>query len=87
MSNKVIISNYKDKPCSFFIQNNRLIQMQVLASDSKIGSVYIGKIKNVLQNIKAYFVEIDNQEICFLPFSEATHAFCLNRKRAERLVQ
>lgn len=87
MSNKVIISNYKDKPCSFFIQNNRLIQMQVLASDSKIGSVYIGKIKNVLQNIKAYFVEIDNQEICFLPFSEATHAFCLNRKRAGRLVQ
>ncbi len=87
MNGKVIITNYKDKICSFLIQNNRLIEVHTLESYSKVGSIYVGKVKNVLQNIQAYFVEIADKEVCFLPFAETNTAFCLNRTVNERLVQ
>lgn len=87
MNGNVIITEYQDKLCSFLIKNNRLIQMHTLESQSKIGCIYVGKIKNVLQNIQAYFVEIENKEICFLPFSEAENAYCMNRNVNGQLVQ
>ncbi len=87
MSRNVLITNFQNKICSFLIQKNRLIQMQTLENQSKIGCIYVGKVKNVLQNIQAYFVEIENKEICFLPFSEATNAYCVNRNISGSLVQ
>ena len=87
MSGNVVITNFQDKPCSFLIKNNRLADMHILESSSKIGSIYIGKVKNVLQNIQAYFVEIADKEICFLPFSEAENALCFNRSVNGKLVQ
>lgn len=87
MSGNVVITNYQDKTCSFLIQNNRLIQMHTLENKSKIDCIYVGKVKNVLQNIQAYFVEIENKEICFLPFSEASNAYCMNRKVSGQLIQ
>ena len=47
-----------------------------------IGEVHIGKVKNVLKNIHAYFVEIGNGQICYLSFKDAAAAFVLNRKVA-----
>lgn len=61
--------------------------MHSLENHSKIGYIYVAKVKNVLQNIQAYFVEIENKEICFLPFSEAQNAYCLNRNITGQLVQ
>lgn len=76
---KVIITKYEEKICSFLIHNNRLLAVNTLSSESRIGSIYVGKVKNVLHNIQACFVEIANKEICFLPFRELTNAYCLNR--------
>jgi len=87
MSGKVLITNYQEKTCSFLIQNHRLIQMHTLENKSKIGCIYVGKVKNVLQNIQAYFVEIEDKEVCFLPFSEAENAYCMNRNSNGQLVQ
>ncbi len=76
---KLIITNYKDKTCSFLVDKNRLLAANILEAKSKIGSVYIAKIKNILTNINACFVEIENGEICFLPLSEAEKPCCVNR--------
>ncbi len=76
---KVIITKYEDKICSFLMHNNRLLCVNTLNNDSEIGSVYIGKVKNVLHNIQACFIEIAQKEICFLPFRELTNTFCINR--------
>ena len=79
MSKNVIITKYADKACSFLIQDNRLLSVNVLNTADRIGSVYVGKIKNILHNIQACFVEIANREICFLPFSEMQNPICINR--------
>ena len=76
---KVVITKYEEKICSFLLQNNRLLAINSLTNESRVGSVYVGKVKNVLHNIQACFVEISEKEICFLPFAEVENAFCLNR--------
>lgn len=84
---KVIITDYENGICSFLIKENRLIAANKLESDSKIGNIYIGKVKNVVKNIDACFVEIADKEICFLPLKEAQNPFCINRVYDGRLVQ
>uniref|UniRef100_UPI0040578C99 ribonuclease E/G n=1 Tax=Acetatifactor sp. TaxID=1872090 RepID=UPI0040578C99 len=87
-SGKLLFTEYRKKLCAFFLQDNRLLAAQVMtSSENQIGAVYIGKIKNVVKNINACFVEIANEEICFLPMKTAIHPILLNRAYDGRLLE
>lgn len=51
-----------------------------------LGNIYVGKVKNILKNIEAAFVEIAGGKICFLPLSEAQHPVITNRTFDGRLL-
>lgn len=87
MNNKVILTEYQNKLCSFLVKNNRLLDVQCMDDHSKIGKIYIAKVKNIVKNLDACFVEIADKEICFLPFKDATSPFCLNKNITGSLVQ
>lgn len=73
--------NGTKKLLSLLVQNNRLLHVQA-ESGSDIGSIYIGKVKNISSNIGACFVEIAPGKICFLPLPEAedkSNTLLLNR--------
>lgn len=53
---------------------------------SLIGNIYVGKVKNIVKNIDAAFVEIKKGVLCFLPLSEAEDAIFANHKENSRLV-
>lgn len=77
---KLIFTNYKGCNWALLCNDNRLISAEVLPNTpSKIGAIYIGKVKNVVSNIDACFVEIKDGELCFLPLKEAQTPFVLNR--------
>lgn len=85
---KLIFTAYQDRMCAFLICADRLRAMQVLEeAPSKIGAIYIAKVKNVVKNIDACFVEIADGEICFLPLREANVAFLLNRNADGRILE
>lgn len=85
---KVLFTSYKERNCAFLIRKDRLTAACVLAETaSKIGAVYIGKIKNMAKNIDACFVEISDGEICFLPLKKAVSPYLLNRIYDGRLVE
>ena len=85
---KLIFTAYQDRMCAFLIYADRLRAMQVLEEmPSKIGAIYIAKVKNVVKNIDACFVEIADGEICFLPLREANVAFLLNRSVDGRILE
>lgn len=84
---KLIITNYKGKDTALLIKNNRLISLYTIENDSIIGNIYVGKVKNVVKNLNACFVEISNKEIAYLPFSEAKNPILLNRKYDGRILQ
>ena len=53
---------------------------------SLIGNIYVGKVKNIVKNIDAAFVEIKKGTLCFLPLNEAEDAIFANHKENSRLA-
>lgn len=87
-SGKLLFTTYRQKSCAFFIRNERLVAASLLPTAANtIGAIYIGKVKNVVSNINACFVEIANGEICFLPMKEAQFPYLLNRVADGRILQ
>ena len=85
---KVLFTSYQGRDCALLIQRDRLTAACVLSEmTSKIGAIYIGRIKNMVKNIDACFVEIADGEICFLPLKEAAFPCLLNRTYDGRLVE
>ena len=86
---KLLFTNCFDKKIAALIDDNRLTGLYVLEQKglSKVGAVYIGKVKNVVKNIGACFVEIEGGELCFLSLKEAENAYLLNRPGDGRILQ
>ena len=53
---------------------------------SLIGNIYVGKVKNIVKNIDAAFVEIKKGVLCFLPLTEAEGAIFVTPKEHDKLV-
>lgn len=98
---KLIFTKYKGHDCALLIHNDRLKAASFFHSGKRtdaqlgnggkvpaaIGAIYIGKIKNVVKNINACFVEIANGEICFLPMKNAVTPYLVNRTYDGRLLE
>ena len=52
---------------------------------SLIGNIYVGKVKNIVKNIDAAFVEIKKGVLCFLPLSESEEIVFVNHKENHNL--
>ena len=87
MSTTFCITTYENRLCGCLLKDNRLFQLQFFSSEtSLLGNIYIGKVKNILKNIDAAFVEIAGGQTCFLPLSEAENPVLTNRVYANKLV-
>ena len=86
---KLVFTEYKGRQCALLLKGGRLIAASFFSHDgnSKIGAVYIGKVKNITKSIEACFVEIGEGEICFLPLKKAQAPFLTNRTWDGRLLQ
>lgn len=92
---KLIFTTYKGHDCALLLRGNRILAaslsregfLAASGSGGKIGAVYIGKIKNIVKNIDACFVEIADDEICFLSMKNAVAPYLLNRTYDGRLLE
>lgn len=59
MSKEVIITNYKNQYMIASLCDGKAVEIFFKAPDSlRIGDIFIGKVKNIVENIQAAFVEI-----------------------------
>lgn len=85
---KLILTKYHNKSLALLIADNRLLQVAVFEENaSKVGDIYLGKIKNVVRNIEACFVEIEAGELVYLPFSQYDNVFLVNRTPDGRILE
>ncbi|MBO4982126.1 MAG: ribonuclease E/G [Lachnospiraceae bacterium] len=87
---KLIFTDYQGQQAALLIRDNRLKAIQFLPEQqSKVGAVYIGKVKKAVRNLDAYFVEIGakTREICFLSKKDAAYPFLLNRAYDGRILE
>lgn len=88
MNNKLIITKKDNSIVSAFFEENDMVQVNVEYVDSGriLGNIYIGKIKNIVKNINAAFVEIANGKMCYLSLLEAKNPIFVNPKKTDKLV-
>lgn len=84
---KLLFTTCLGKKIAAEFSDNRLTGIYLPEDKSKVGAIYIGKVKNVVKNINACFVEIEDGELAFLPLKEAGDALILNRPRDGRILQ
>lgn len=87
-SGKIVFTQSRGNRCAFYLNRSRLLAAQVMSDTAnRIGAVYIGKVKNVVKNIDACFVEISDGEICFLSLRDADFPLLLNRKWNGKIIE
>ncbi len=84
---KLLFTTVFQKKIAAELTDNRLTGVYLPEEKSKVGAIYIGKVKNVVKNINACFVEIEGGELAFLPMKESESALILNRHPDGRLLQ
>lgn len=87
---KLIFTDYRGQQAALLVHENRLKAARFFPRrQSKIGAVYICKVKNAVKNLDAYFVEIggESREVCFLSKKDAAHPFLLNRAYDGRILE
>lgn len=90
MDNTRIITYVKDGVLADALyEDSRLTEISLLPAgqSSILGNIYTGKVKNIVRNIQAAFVEIEGGRICYLPLEEVKHPIYTRPKRQERLAE
>ena len=54
------------------LENNRIVDLYVQRQGeiSLLGNIYVGKVEKAARDLKAVFVRISNDQICFLPLKD-----------------
>lgn len=83
---KILILKLNGKLLSLLIQDHQILSIQVQKPEEyAVGNIYVGKVKNISENIGAAFVDLGQGYLTFLPLAEAAYAHVLNRKSDGRL--
>ena len=72
------------------VRQDRLVAVHTFSRElqSRIGAVYLGKVKKIVKNLNACFVEIAGQEQCFLHMGQGEASpFLTNRAYDGRLLE
>ena len=88
MNSKLVITTKENQIISSLIEDNDFVQLRVdsLDSDSILGNIYVGKVKNIVKNINAAFVEIANGVMCYYSLEENKNPIFLKEKKNDRVV-
>ena len=77
MGNSIIVVKKDGKIVTCLANEKELLTIQVDPDDDSrlVGSIFLGKVQNIVKNIHAAFVEIENRQICYLPLGTVTKPY------------
>lgn len=72
MENKLVITKKDNVIVSAFFEGKDLVQVSLNAAKeaSILGNIYLGKVKNIVKNINAAFIEIEDGRMCYYSLGE-----------------
>ncbi|MDF2845375.1 MAG: hypothetical protein K0R00_3801 [Herbinix sp.] len=82
MGNKLVITRKNDAIISAFFEGKDLVQVSLNASEEAgiLGNIYLGKVKNIIKNINAAFVEIEDGRMCYYSLGDNQYPIMANNK-------
>lgn len=71
------------------LEDGQLAELSLIpgSQSSLLGNIYIGKVRNIVKNIQAAFVEIEGGQLCYLPLEDVRRPVYTKPKKQERLVE
>lgn len=85
MKTKYLITKKNGCTISALLQKNQVLQMDIeqerRTAAASVGDIFVGKIKDIVPNIQAAFVEIGNGEKCYLSLEKLQNPIFLNSKK------
>ena len=86
--NKLILTKLNNQKASYYFENGRCIEIDMETRDRNhdLNDIFIGKVKNVLPNIQAAFVEYTPGVTGYLSLSETLDHSILNRSYNGKLA-
>lgn len=80
ISRKILMMNVQNKVWMFLLENNEIVEIHCTAPDAvaeekyALGNIYVGRVKNIVPNIGAAFIEIESGVECYYDVSQAPNA-------------
>lgn len=67
---------------SALYEDSQMIQVNVdpIEEVSLLGNIYVGRVKNIIKNINAAFVEIEDKKMCYLSLSEVSSPIYIKKQ-------
>ncbi len=76
----MVITHREGRILTALVRDNRLLQVQLEQPQAlQVGEIYIGKVRNVVANIEAAFVDVGDGRLCFLPTGKLKAPLLTNR--------
>lgn len=87
MNQKLIITKQENRIISSLFEENNLVQINVSAIEDRslLGNMFIGKVKNIVKNINAAFLEIEKGVMCYYSLDDNKNPIFTNSKNNEKV--
>jgi ribonuclease G len=88
MKEKLLIMKQKNQIITAVYAGSEMLQVSIDHKNAStlLGNIYIGKVKNIVKNINAAFVEIADGRMCYLPMKENGNPIYTKTKNSYNLV-
>ena len=87
MKRQIVITGWQSKVLTALYEEDTLCELNLEPKKSqvRVGDIYIGKVKHIVQNIQAAFVEITPGVMGYYPRRDNAHFFVNQRKMTKLL--
>lgn len=70
-------------------EDGTLRELSLIPNGKKsiLGNIYVGKVKNIVKNIQAAFVEIEDGILCYLPLEDVVRPICVRSGKGAKLKE
>lgn len=84
---KLVMTRWHGKLLSLLIQKDRMLCVRAESeTELQVGEIYIGRVRNVAENIGAAFVDTGDGRLCFLPLDKLKNPILTNRSYDGRVI-
>lgn len=88
MNNRLIFTTLNDRKIVLLEEEGKAVEFRLPEEESEIlGNIYIGKIKNIVKNISAAFVEIEPGKPCYLELKDGMPLFFTKKGKSKKPEQ
>ncbi len=85
--NELVITTYQGKEISALFNDGKMTTVNVIntTSNHEMGSIFVAHIDNIVSNINAAFVRINENTTCYLSLDTAADAIFVKRQSKDRI--